>query len=476
MYLKKLNIKYFRCFKNEEKDFEVEFAPRVTVLFGKNGSGKSSLIHAIHKALSFIFHKDRGNNKISNNLIVGFPELKVEKYERKDAVRNFKTGFLYPFISIKAEGSFLELPLSWEMYVPTSNKDWSPQKNGYSEALKNVLNKVEKTNELPFIAYYSDGFPHIPKDKELSREQYSLRNVGYLDWNQDSACSELWIERYKKTWKEWDRADRSINQAKSALHNCDVFLQKGMVNVEEYNEDVQLHKERLERAQIEKDKYDDEINQIKSCLIKFSKGNPFYEITDLFVSVYEEEGLCLETKQGRNPSFHKLPAGYKRLYYMVLDIAYRSYMLNKHTNPRGIVVIDEIDLHLHPQLEQMVLKRFMDAFPNLQFIVSTHSPLVLTGLETEDKPNRILRMNINEEKPTLWPDVYGLDYNTGLEDIMGVESVDAEFKYLLSTCAFLRNRKMYDEAEKIKKDLLKKFSKNETRLEELIVQTQKELE
>ena len=100
MYLKKLNIKYFRCFKNEERGFEVEFAPHVTVLFGKNGSGKSSLIHAIHKALSFIFHKDRGNNKISNNLTVGFPELKVEKYERKDSVRNFKTGFLYPFISI----------------------------------------------------------------------------------------------------------------------------------------------------------------------------------------------------------------------------------------------------------------------------------------------------------------------------------------------------------------------------------------
>ena len=138
MYLKKLNIKYFRCFKNEERDFEVEFAPRVTVLFGKNGSGKSSLIHAIHKALSFIFHKDRGNNKMSNNLTVGFPELKVEKYEKKDAVRNFKTGFLYPFISIKAEGSFLEIPLDWKMYVPTSNKDWSPQKNGYSEALKNV--------------------------------------------------------------------------------------------------------------------------------------------------------------------------------------------------------------------------------------------------------------------------------------------------------------------------------------------------
>lgn len=432
MYLQKLNIKYFRCFKNEEKDFEIEFAPRVTVLFGKNGSGKSSLIHAIHKALSFIFHKDKNNNKIFNNLITGFSELKVEKFERKDAVRNLKTGSLYPYISIKAKGSFLDTPLNWEMFVPTSNKDWASQKNKYSEALSIVLNEVERTNSYPFIAYYSDSFPHIPKDKDLTREQYSLRNVGYLDWNQESACSELWIERYKKTWKEWDRADRSIDHAKSALHNCDVFLQKGLVNENEYKEDVQLHKDRLERAQVEKGKHDDEINQIKSCLVKFSKGDPFYEVTDIFVSVYEEEeGLCLETKQGNNPSFHKLPAGYKRLFYMVLDIAYRSYMLNKNTNPSGIVIIDEIDLHLHPGLEQVVLKRFMDTFPNLQFIVSTHSPLVLTGLETKKGENIVQRMIVDAETPEVLRDVYGIDYNLMLEENMEVRKrvpeVDAKF-------------------------------------------------
>lgn len=469
MYLKNLNIEYFRCFKK----YEVEFAPHVTVLFGKNGSGKTTLIHAIHKALSFIFKKDSKTiNEI--NLTSGFPELKVETFNKiTDGVRNEDTGLMYPYVNIKAKGAFMNTPLEWEMYASTSTYNLKPTK--YAKAYESIIEKIKETDIVPFIAYYSDSFPHIPKAKSITREQYDLRNVGYLDWNQESACSELWIERYKKTWEEWDRANRAIEREESALRNCEVFLQKGMVNTEEYNDDVQLHKERLERARTEKNKYDDEINQIKSCLIKFSKGDPSHEIVDVFVSVYEEEGLCLETKQGWNPSFHKLPAGYKRLYYMVLDIAYRSYMLNKHTNPRGIVVIDEIDLHLHPQLEQMVLKRFMDAFPNLQFIVSTHSPLVLTGLETEDKPNRILRMNINEEKPTLWPDVYGLDYNTGLEDIMGVESVDAEFKYLLSTCAFLRNRKMYDEAEKIKKDLLKKFSKNETRLEELIMQIQKEL-
>ena len=55
MYLKKLNIRNFRCFGN----YEIEFAPRVTVLFGKNGSGKSTLIHALHKALSFMMHSEK---------------------------------------------------------------------------------------------------------------------------------------------------------------------------------------------------------------------------------------------------------------------------------------------------------------------------------------------------------------------------------------------------------------------------------
>ena len=139
MYLKKLNIEYFRCFNQ----YEIEFAPHVTVLFGKNGAGKTTLIHAIHKALSFIFHKDKGNNKSFNILTAGFSELKVEKYEKKDAVRNLKTGFLYPYIKIKAEGTFLETLLNWELYAPTDKKDWIPQKTGYSESLKEVLNKVE---------------------------------------------------------------------------------------------------------------------------------------------------------------------------------------------------------------------------------------------------------------------------------------------------------------------------------------------
>ena len=293
MYLQKLHIEYFRCFDNKE-GFEVEFAPRVTVLFGKNGSGKSTLIHAIHKALSFVFKRNTSEEK-GFDLTSGFPELRVEQYTKTDGVRDSKTGFLFPYIDISAYASFEGTPLEWEMYASTSTFNLQPSK--YDIAHKKVIHKINETNTLPFFAYYSDSFPHIPKPKSITRQQKELRNLGYLDWNQESACQELWISRLKDKWILWDRADRNVKHEENALRNCESLLQQNIINKEEYEEDVQLHKEKLQKALDERGIYDEEISEIKSCLIKFSKGDTNYEVTDIFDSIYKEDGLCLETKQ-----------------------------------------------------------------------------------------------------------------------------------------------------------------------------------
>jgi len=413
MYLKKLHITNFRCFK----DYEVEFAPRVTVLFGKNGAGKSTLIHAIHKALSFVF--DKSIKDVNDfDLTSGFPELKVEQFIKTDGVRNEKTGLMYPDIDIKANGSFQGLPLEWEIYALTSS--YKLQFTKYKKAYGEIINKINETNKLPFFAYYSDSFPHIPKLKPITQQQMELRNLGYLDWNLESACSEIWISRLNQKWTLWDRADRNVKHAENALKNCDYFLSRGTKYKKEFEEDILLHKEKLQRALKEREIFDKEVSEIKSCLIKFSKGDTNFEIINVFTSIYDGE-LWIETKLGNNRPFHLLPAGYKRLYYMVLDIAYRSYILNGTTDAKGVVAIDEIDLHLHPELEQVVLERFMNTFPNLQFIVSTHSPLVLTGVETKDEQNVILRMEPGTDRPETWHDIHGIDYNLMLEENMGVQ-------------------------------------------------------
>ncbi len=470
MYLKKLHISNFRCFR----DYTIEFAPGVTVLFGKNGSGKSTLIHAIHKALSFAFKNDKmGEGEIT--LSSGFSSLKPNQYKKKeDIVRDEKSGFPLPNINIHAEADFQNANLKWDMYALTST--FALQSSKYKTAYQQLMSKIKETGTFPVFAYFSDSFPHIStKASTLSKIQLSLRNLGYLGWDDETAYSDLWITRLTKIWTMWDRAKMNVRHEEAALANCDNFKASGIINENEYCEDVDLHRTRQEIAKKDFDKYNPEISSIRECLVNFSKKLPGIDVLDVFVSVYEEDGLCLETKDGQNPPFEKLPAGYKRIFYMALDIAYRSYILNGTTDSEGIVVIDEIDLHLHPALEQVILQCFQETFPNIQFVVSTHSPLVLTGVETEGKPNVILHMVSDDTKPEVTHDIYGIDYNTGIEDVMGVESKNVELDYMVNLCAYMKKRNKIAQAENIMKRILDKFAKNRNEVEKMVEAKERKL-
>lgn len=470
MYLKKLHISNFRCFRN----YTIEFAPGVTVLFGKNGSGKSTLIHAIHKALSFAFKNDKvkaGEITLSS----GFSSLRPNQYNKKeDIVRDEKSGFPLPDICIHAEADFLETTLDWDMYALTSTFALQPSK--YKTAYKLLMSRIKETGTFPVFAYFSDSFPHIStKASTLTKTQLSLRNLGYLGWDDETAYSDLWITRLTKIWTMWDRAKMNVRHEEAALANCENLKASGIINENEYCEDVDLHRTRLDIAQKDFNKYNPEISSIRECLVNFSKKLPGIDVLDVFVSVYEEDGLCLETKDGQNPPFEKLPAGYKRIFYMALDIAYRSYILNGTTNSEGIVVIDEIDLHLHPALEQVILQCFQETFPNIQFVVSTHSPLVLTGVETEGKPNVILHMASDDTKPEVTHDIYGIDYNTGIEDVMGVESKNVELDYMVNLCAYMKKRNKIAQAENIMRRILNKFAKSQSEVERMVEAKEREL-
>ena len=470
MYLKKLHISNFRCFR----DYTIEFAPGVTVLFGKNGSGKSTLIHAIHKALSFAFKNDKVEED-ELTLSSGFSSLRPNQYRKKeDIVRDEKSGLSLPYICIHAEADFLETTLDWDMYALTSTFALQPSK--YKTAYKLLMSRIKETGTFPVFAYFSDSFPHIStKASTLSKTQLSLRNLGYLGWDDETAYSDLWITRLTKIWTIWNRAKMNVMQEESALAKCEKLKASGDINENEYREDVDLHRARLENALKDFNKYNPEISSIRECLVNFSKKLPGIDVQNVFVSVYEEDGLCLETKDGQNPPFEKLPAGYKRIFYMALDIAYRSYILNGTTDSEGIVVIDEIDLHLHPALEQVILQCFQETFPNIQFVVSTHSPLVLTGVETEGKPNVILHMVSGDTKPEITHDIYGIDYNTGIEDVMGVESKNVELDYMVNLCAYMKKRNKIAQAENIMKRILDKFAKSRNEVEKMVEAKEREL-
>lgn len=187
-------------------------------------------------------------------------------------------------------------------------------------------------------------------------------------------------------------------------------------------------------------------------------------MTNLFLKLQDKDKL-----------FRELPAGFHRLFSIVLDIAIRSYILNQSVEARGIVIIDEIDLHLHPELERVVLSAFMKTFPNLQIVLSTHSYAVLAALKTEGKPNVILKMEAGQESPCVYHDIYGLDCNTVIEDVMGVESKNSDLDYMVSLCAYMKSKGEFDNYIEIKKDIIGKYQKNEDVLDQLVESKIKEL-
>ena len=99
------------------------------------------------------------------------------------------------------------------------------------------------------------------------------------------------------------------------------------------------------------------------------------------------------------------------------------------------MVIDEIDLHLHPSLEQEVVAALHATFPEVQFIISTHSAAVISNLNTakqgnEEPANCVLFMQEGQEQADPLPNIYGLDYNAALRDFMDTPASSGEIRRL----------------------------------------------
>lgn len=133
------------------------------------------------------------------------------------------------------------------------------------------------------------------------------------------------------------------------------------------------------------------------------------------------EQLMLTMKDGQCFTFSTLSDGYRNIVAMVADIAWRASVLNPHLGERaaelaeGVVLIDEIDLHLHPNWQRRVLLDLRRAFPRLQFIATTHSPFIIQSLQ----PGQLL--NLDAELGADSPAYAGESPEDIAEQHMGVE-------------------------------------------------------
>jgi len=122
-----------------------------------------------------------------------------------------------------------------------------------------------------------------------------------------------------------------------------------------------------------------------------------------------------------------LSDGIRNMIGMVADIAFRSTKLNPNLGPYaaretpGVVLIDEVDMHLHPEWQQRVLGTLTEAFPRIQFIVTTHSPQVLTTVQKESI--RVIEWKSGKVCITTpVHETYAQESRRTLEDVLNVSS------------------------------------------------------
>ena len=124
-------------------------------------------------------------------------------------------------------------------------------------------------------------------------------------------------------------------------------------------------------------------------------------------------------KNGQTLNVLQLSQGEESLMALVGDIARRLAMMNpmleNPLNGEGIVLIDEVDMHLHPTWQRTIIQRLTTTFPHCQFVLTTHSPLVISDCKD------VLVYSLDDGELTQLPSLYGQDANTVLLNVMDTD-------------------------------------------------------
>jgi len=420
MYLKSLELYNFRGFEN----VKVDFYENLTVIIGANGAGKSTIMEGIAIALSSMFVKVDGLSALGINR----SQAHLKAYEigsTKDVQEQ------YPVV-IKASAVISTANASKEI-------EWARKLNSstgqtvYGEASQITALGVEYQKALrdgnteiclPLIAYYGTGrLWDYHRNKQTDVFEKSNRLNGYIDCVDGTANVKLMMNWFMKM-----TIQKYQNQ------------EMGLGPIPELEAVYSAMKECYSR-----------ITGYKNVKMQYSMATKELEVA------YTDENA-----NAMRMPVNQLSDGYKSMISLVADIAYRMAVLNPQflgdvcKNTDGVVFIDEIDLHLHPEWQQRVLDDLRAIFPKVQFIVSTHAPAVINTVPKECI--RILKNNAVIDAPV---ETYGKDANSILTAIMDANerpvSVKKKFNEFYNALAQGEESDDYDEARQILDELKEKL-------------------
>ena len=358
MRLDAITLKNFRCFE----DVTINFDQKLTVIVAVNGAGKTTVLDAVRIALwpylkSFdLAHT--GFNDPANAITIDDVT--------KAVVSEDGWARLLP-TKIKACGDVLGV----QQWIRYREKETARSKTLDNSTAKKILHKAKDLQTLvrnpeaapfglPVLGYYGTGRlwsnkKEKRKDSQTDIDNSMIRTYGYMDCLDPASSYRAFEKWFIKT-----------------LNGDTAEIQKLVRRTGSYSFSS-------------KTRFSDRISVVRDALNIVMKHTGYTGI-DLDA---DSQKLTMEHDAGFELKIDQLSDGIRNMVGMVADIAYRCYQLNPHLGARaaldakGIVMIDEVDMHLHPSWQQLVIGQLQEAFPNIQFIVTTHSPQVLSTVSSE---------------------------------------------------------------------------------------------
>lgn len=433
MKIERITLQNFRCFEN----VQLAFDPRLTVIVALNGQGKSSLLDAIKIALwPYIAGFDLGSMSLDTT------GIQIDDVLReKLAAHQMEWRLPCVIESFGTVEPFDKVDVSWhEERFRDSVKKNSKTKNiaisnaislhAYAQVLERRVfaNGQLKAGDLPMLGYYGTG--RLWSQKKLAGKSEKVdqasfsRTWAYRDCLAPSSSYKDFVQWYTRVFK--------------ALRDAQIRNLEKRLGPEAQVADDLLAPVRA-------------VQQAIDVILEPHTGWHWLEYSA------EHDDLVLEHPDQGKLKVSQLSDGIRNMLALVGDIAYRCYKLNTHHGDRaallthGIVMIDEIDMHLHPEWQQTVLPDLLKAFPNLQFIVTTHSPQVLSSVDAHcirrldwerDEESGRKRMVVN----TIEQQTMGVASSDVLANVMGINPVpDVEPARQLSHYMALIQQNLHDE-------------------------------
>lgn len=360
MRLDKLRVQNYRCFG----EFEIDFDPHLTILIASNGGGKTTILDAARVALwPFVKGFDLGN-QTSKSATIQIED--VRRAQLSNANMESKTPS-----AIGATGVWGDTtePDTWVQQRVSLNKSTNTIGDAGSKALtlysKSLQEQVRADAHvtLPMVTYlgtsrlwFEGRFTSVAAQTTLDVSEYS-RTSGYLNCLSYSSSFKTFT-----AWYSWLYRSYRENQL-IALESKTEMSDTG---------------HRFEHV----------IAAIKNAIDLLTREPTGWHSLEYRESLHQQ--LVMHHPEHGVMPVDMLSDGLRNTIAMVADLAFRACKLNPHLGERavletpGIALIDEVDMFLHPYWQQTIIGALRAAFPAIQFIVTTHSPQVLSTVRREN--------------------------------------------------------------------------------------------